>query len=165
MVCTVCGTEGAKTFFRKVNGREVTLTLCPNCYARLYPAQESEDLFTAFVGNTQRGASDKACRVCGTTLADFRRTGLLGCADCYTAFREELLPTLRFVQGRLRHEGKSPSADAEKHYDEVLDLVREQEDLKERIKEAEHVRDGAEVNRLRGLLDEVNRKLYGGEAK
>lgn len=165
MVCTVCGNGGAKTFLRNANGREVTLTLCPNCYARLYPAQESEDLFTAFVGNTQTGASDKACKICGTTLADFRRTGLLGCADCYTAFREELLPTLRFVQGKLRHEGKAPSGAADRNYEEVLELAKRQEELKERLKEAARGGDRAEEARLKGLLEEVNRKLYGGEER
>ncbi len=165
MLCTVCGSENARKFLRKTaDGRELTLTLCKNCYARLYPAQESGDLFTAFVGNAQRGASDKACRSCGTTLADFRRTGLLGCADCYAAFREELVPTLRFVQGKLSHTGKSPSGFNETHYDAVLGLIPEQAELRQRIEEAEHARDEAEVNRLKALLEAVNRKIYGGEA-
>lgn len=165
MQCTVCGSDNAKTFIRKADGREITLTLCPNCYARLYPEQESADLFTSFVGHTQKGQSDKACKVCGTTLADFRRTGLLGCAYCYTAFRGELEPTIRYVQGKVRHEGKAPSGAAEANYDTVMELVREQENLRARIKEADHARDEREVNRLKAELERVNRKLYGGEAR
>ena len=163
MVCTVCGTDGAKIFFRKVNGREVSLTLCPNCYARLYPAQESEDLFTAFVGNTQRGASDKACRVCGTTLADFRRTGLLGCADCYTAFREELFPIIYRLQGSLKHCGVVPAETAAEKYDDVRRLAYEQEELLQQITAAKGAGDRLREAELRRKLAVLNRKLYGGD--
>ncbi len=165
MICTVCGSDRAKNFVRKMDGREVTLTLCPNCYARLYPEQESADLFTSFVGHAPTGAADKACKVCGTTLADFRRTGLLGCAACYEAFREELLPTIRYVQGKLMHEGKSPSGAAERNFDNVMDLARAQEELRAEIGRAERARDDEEVKRLKARLAAVNRKLYGGEAQ
>lgn len=162
MDCTICGSKFAKEYIRKTEGREVTLTLCEGCYAKLYSKQESEDFFAAFVGRTG-GKQGKSCPVCGLTLADFRATGLLGCADCYNAFREELLPTIRYVQGKLRHEGKAPSGDADEKYDLVRDLVRSQESLRARIEEAEHDGDELELVRLKAELARVNRKLYNGE--
>ena len=161
MLCTMCGSHFAKQYQRKAEGREITLTLCDDCYNKLYPAEEGGDFFASFVGRTSgRG---KSCPVCGLTLADFRRSGLLGCADCYNAFRDELLPTIRYVQGKLQHEGKAPSAEADEKYDTVRELVRMQETLRIRIEEAEHDGDELELVHLREELARVNRKLYGGE--
>ncbi len=162
MICTICGSKFAKEYRHKQEGREIVLTLCESCYADLYSGQESEDFFASFVGRTG-GKQSRACPVCGLTLADFRRTGLLGCADCYSAFRRELLPTIRYVQGKLRHEGKAPSGEADERYDLVRDLVRAQETLRVRIDEAEKGGDEAELARLKAELGRVNKKLYGEE--
>ena len=148
MLCTICGNDRAKTYIRKAEGREISLTLCSDCYARLYPEREAGDFFTSFVGHTSVSRV-KSCTSCGATLEDFRLTGLLGCADCYSVFREELMPTIRYVQGKTKHSGKAPSGDAEERYD----LIREQNELEARIKEAEHVRNEAEVSRLKAELE------------
>lgn len=34
-----------------------------------------------------------SCPVCGFSVEDYRRTGHLGCPDCYTVFAQELDPT------------------------------------------------------------------------
>lgn len=162
MRCSICGNDLAKTYIRKTDGRDVELTLCPACYELHYPA-EGGDFFASFVGHT-RGRS-RACPSCGMTLEEFRVTGLLGCADCYQAFREDLLPTIRSIQGKTCHAGKAPSGEAEEKYDLVIELVKRQEELRLRVKEAEHVGDEAAANRWRAELDEVNRRLYGGEVK
>lgn len=49
------------------------------------------------------------CPRCGMTYAEFARTGLLGCPECYDAFSSALQPVIRRAQRRLRHEGKVPS--------------------------------------------------------
>lgn len=36
--------------------------------------------------------SKKACPLCHTTVAEFERTGLLGCSACYDVFATELDP-------------------------------------------------------------------------
>ncbi len=164
MVCTNCGSNFAKQYRRTQEGRELVLTLCESCYKKLYSEPAAEDFFASFVGRTE-GKQGKSCPVCGLTLADFRRTGLLGCADCYNAFRGELLPTIRYVQGKLRHEGKAPSGEADERYDLVRDLVRTQESLRARISEAEHDGDELELERLKTELARVNRKLYGEEGR
>lgn len=160
MLCINCGRDCAKQFTKKIDGREVKLTLCPDCYARLYPEQD-EGFFTSFVGRTE--SRKKTCPVCGTALDDYRRTGLLGCAHCYAAFREELLPTIRYIQGKTSHGGKAPSGAADETYDLVRDLVREREVLKGQIDEAEKRKDESALRGLRARLAEINRKLYQRE--
>lgn len=49
------------------------------------------------------------CPTCGTTYAQFRHDGLLGCADCYTTFEAQLGPLLeRAHEGGTHHVGKVP---------------------------------------------------------
>lgn len=52
---------------------------------------------------------EKRCPVCGHTLSDFRRTGRLGCGECYRTFRPVLEETLRQIHSNSRHRGKIPS--------------------------------------------------------
>lgn len=162
MFCVCCGRNAAEMYKRNVEGKEVPLQLCASCYQKLYPEREEEgDFFASFVGGTGEGT--RSCPDCGTTLEDFRHTGLLGCAFCYTAFREELLPTVRYAQGKLQHAGKAPSGEAEEKYDLVRELVHEQERLKAQIGAATASGDETKVRELQSRLSEVNRRLYGGE--
>lgn len=58
------------------------------------------------------GSSTKknGCPDCGTTFEEFRKTGLLGCANCYELFQEQLSPLLqRAHDGATHHVGKIPS--------------------------------------------------------
>ena len=50
-----------------------------------------------------------ACDTCGTTLAEFKHTGLLGCPACYKRFEAQLSPLLeRAHEGATHHVGKVP---------------------------------------------------------
>lgn len=50
-----------------------------------------------------------SCGQCGLTYSQFRKTGLLGCADCYDAFADALQPLLeRAHSGASEHVGKAP---------------------------------------------------------
>lgn len=46
------------------------------------------------------------CATCGLTFARFKERYRLGCADCYMAFRDRLVPLLRKVHGADTHVGK-----------------------------------------------------------
>lgn len=163
MQCACCGKNTAKLYTREADGKPVTLLLCPACYEKLYPERgEGGDFFASFVGEEEK---EECCPACGTTLADFRHTGLLGCAYCYTAFRAELLPTVRYAQGKLHHEGKAPSGRADEQYDTIRELVHEQERLKTCIRAAEKEGDDFVVRKLQGKLAAINRRLYGGEGE
>lgn len=54
-------------------------------------------------------AADPGCEVCGMTLAEFRRGGLLGCPNDYEAFNHVLSGLLeRSHEGASQHVGKVP---------------------------------------------------------
>jgi protein arginine kinase activator len=50
-----------------------------------------------------------ACESCGTSLSEFKHTGLLGCPACYRRFETQLTPLLeRAHEGGTHHVGKFP---------------------------------------------------------
>ncbi len=159
MLCENCGKNPAQKFIRKTGGREIVVELCPACYRTLYPEKEN-DFFPALLGSGV--SAEKACPACGTTMAEFRRTGLLGCAYCYSAFREELLETVRNMhnmQGEVRHTGKRPEASAEEKYDQARDYAARREALIEQLEEAMRTGDYAAARTLQKQLRTLNQDL------
>lgn len=55
------------------------------------------------------GAARKSCPECGLSFAMFRKHGVLGCANCYEAFKAQLSPLIERAQnGGTHHVGKAP---------------------------------------------------------
>ena len=50
------------------------------------------------------------CPACGFTQADFKKSGRLGCAECYGTFAEGLGALLKSMHKGTRHTGKAPMA-------------------------------------------------------
>ncbi len=139
MLCAKCGKNQAQKYVCRTQEGEKTAFLCPDCYRRLY-------------GGKSPAGGVQECPSCGMTLAEFRKTGLVGCADCYTAFREELLPTVKGVQGKLRHTGKDP----------VRTLDDEKRELEAELADARKMGDGLMEQRIRYRLSVIYRLLNGG---
>jgi protein arginine kinase activator len=53
---------------------------------------------------------DLRCPHCGFTQADLKKTGRLGCAECYGTFAEALEALLKSMHKGTRHVGKVPGA-------------------------------------------------------
>ena len=112
-------------------------------------------------GNERKEAvrAEKSCPACGMTMSEFRRTGLLGCAYCYSAFRAELYDTVRKmhgIHGEVRHRGKRPEASAEEKYDSARDYAARRERLIEQSEQAMRAGDYAAVERLKGELQALS---------
>jgi protein arginine kinase activator len=56
----------------------------------------------------EKGAPAKKCPVCGFTQADFKKTGRLGCSECYVTFAEGLGSLLKAMHKGTEHVGKLP---------------------------------------------------------
>ena len=50
------------------------------------------------------------CARCGFTQADFKKSGRLGCPECYKTFSEGLGGLLKTMHKGTRHVGKAPEA-------------------------------------------------------
>ena len=69
------------------------------------------------------GGPDAKCPQCGFTHADFKKTGRLGCAECYQTFSEGLEGLLKSMHKGTRHVGKVPES------------LRQSRDLADRLKQ------------------------------
>ena len=151
MKCRNCG-RPAKRYTVESKDGEVFVELCADCYKRLYAADD--ELFY----KNENGA--KECPACGTRFSDFRRTGLLGCAECYKVFREELIPVLSNIQFNVYHEGNGRAGTGEA-YDDLRDLIAQKERLETELDEAVKTRDKQKEDETRIRLKEIRKRLGG----
>jgi len=56
----------------------------------------------------EKGGPAKKCSVCSFTHADFKKTGRLGCSECYVTFAEGLGSLLKAMHKGTEHVGKLP---------------------------------------------------------
>ncbi len=68
------------------------------------------------------GGAELKCPKCGFTQADFKKSGRLGCAECYVTFAEGLEGLLKTMHKGTRHVGKVPQS------------LQQSRDLAERLK-------------------------------
>lgn len=145
MLCQNCEKSEATTHIKRVvNGDTAQTHLCADCAANLgygdFFSGFGLNLGELFSGLSESGLSEYAqakkvcCQKCSCTFEDIVRDGKLGCAQCYTAFYDKLLPSLQRIHGRIEHNGKiSESAGKETKRTSRLGQLRE--DLKAAIDE------------------------------
>ena len=145
MNCSCCGKGNGK---HTVTREGKDLILCDSCYERLMSA-------AAFV---EEGV---ICPECGYTYEEYEESGLLGCAGCYKAFRERLLPVIKKMQGKTEHTGKIPEQDST-----VLELYEERERLRTELELAlreKRMKDAERLNRdIRDISKAIDDRQFGG---
>ncbi|PIQ82229.1 MAG: hypothetical protein COV76_04735 [Candidatus Omnitrophica bacterium CG11_big_fil_rev_8_21_14_0_20_64_10] len=120
MLCDLCGQNEASVHLSEViDGESREIHLCQSCAEEkgIAPMQDFglADLLgglAAFPAERESAEPPPGlrCSVCGMAYADFRKTGRLGCAACYEAFRQRLTPLLNRIHGSTHHVGKSPAS-------------------------------------------------------
>lgn len=158
MLCQHCKKNTATVnYVEIINGDRFESHLCEMCYAVLcgeLNSKSNNDAWADLFGvNT---TAQKVCSVCGTKFSDYERTGLLGCASCYDMFKEELMPVIQRIQGKVDHVGKATS-----NHDD-FGLHRRLKTLQEQLEQAIKERRYAEANRLNKQIKEITKTLYGG---
>ena len=91
--------------------------------------------------------TERKCPTCGMTESELRRTGRVGCPDCYSTFADILNPYVQKIHGATRHIGTAPAAPEQPKADPVADL-------KAQLKAAVESED---YERAASLRDEIRR--------
>lgn len=98
----------------------------------------------------------KECRGCGCSFEEFRKTGRVGCSECYTAYADKMEPILRRIHGSSNHTGKVPlrSGEEARRRREVEKLKAELKRCiaSEKFEEAASIRD--KIKALENQSDE-----------
>ena len=109
MLCQKCGIKSAVVHYKKtINNNSAQVHLCENCAG-------INTLMSGFLSgmNPQSTRQVVKCDFCGLTQNDISSIGKAGCANCYTVFREYLIPIIRRIHGTDTHAGKKPKPHAE----------------------------------------------------
>lgn len=110
MLCDECKRNPAVMYYISfVNGQTTRYDLCESCANKLGMQSIAPfswaDLFPHAV---MTPIATTRCGRCGTTLAEFKRNALVGCAQCYKDLHAGIEPVLRQVQKGLAHTGRTP---------------------------------------------------------
>ena len=134
MLCEECGINQAEVVVTTVvNGESASRHLCRECL-RKYQTGEMQAVLAAILAamaQKQQQTPNIACPRCGETYAQFQKSGMLGCAQCYQAFRKELTPLITRVQGRAQHAGRRPAGSAEEQ-----EMLNRRQELRARMEAA-----------------------------
>ncbi len=117
MQCMVCKKNEAKVHLTQVTeGKLKKVDLCEAC-AKEKGVDDPmgfslADLLMGLGASEELGqggdSAGKACPTCGFTQADFKKTGRLGCPECYDHFGDGLETLLKSMHKGPRHTGKTP---------------------------------------------------------
>lgn len=171
MKCQNCNTKDANVHVTKImNGVKSEIHLCEDCARQKQEYGLSNTVSLGFpisflnimdgiyevMGSSHQSvAKETVCPVCGRTFEDFRRTGRVGCGDCYSIFSNNMLPLIKRVHGNFQHNGKIP-----KRTGGVIKVKRNVEKLKDDLKrlvENEEYEKAAQVrDEIKYLENELN---------
>ena len=116
MVCDICHERDAVVNLTTIENNAVRqLHLCEQCAAErgveTTVAEPKHPLgkFLEAVQKQSMPANTEAgkCAFCGLTMKDFRETGRMGCARCYSTFEGSMRELLRRLHGGPRHIGRT----------------------------------------------------------
>jgi protein arginine kinase activator len=115
MLCDVCKCNDATVFLTQIlEGKMHKVNLCEAC-SKEKGVQDPTSFALAdlLLGigaaeEIEKGAPTQTCPVCGFSQADFKKTGRLGCSECYVTFVEGLTSLLKAMHKGTEHVGKLP---------------------------------------------------------
>ncbi len=164
MKCQKCGKKEADTHVKRViNGEFEEYDLCSDCakelgYTNMFSNFESDfnSFLAGFFSNALPARTQATrCEVCNTGYADIARTGMMGCANCYNIFADQLMPTIRRIHGNITHCGKRSKPSKM----EITEVKEEKQNSKSKIAKLKEELDIAvknqEFEKAAKLRDEI----------
>ena len=161
MQCSVCKEKPATVFLTHIeNDKMHKVNLCEDC-AKTKGVNDPSGFALADImlglGAAQEVeqavGTDLKCPRCGFSQADFKKSGRLGCPECYKTFAEGLGGLLKTMHKGTRHTGKAP---------EALRVSRENSDrlktLQKKLNKAIESENFEEAALLRDELKKINER-------
>ena len=168
MLCMICKEKEAKIHLTDVKQGEIKKwDLCEECAKAKGIDDQSFALADLLMGlgasqelapaaGADAASGETACPACGFTQADFKKSGRLGCPECYVTFGSGLAGLLKNMHRGTRHAGKMPQAQRQgRVMEERLKVLQRKLDdavAVENYEEAAHVRD--EIKSLKQSLND-----------
>jgi protein arginine kinase activator len=120
MLCCACKEKPATVHLTQIVGDKMQkLDLCEECAKTKgvndptsFSLADADVLFGLGASQEieQATGMETKCPRCGFTQADFKKSGRLGCPECYQTFADGLEGLLKTMHKGTRHAGKVPEA-------------------------------------------------------
>ncbi len=167
MLCEKCHKREAVVKFTQVIGNEKnTLNLCKSCAEKQGLSNPLIDISKVFgkiiiailgehiASQTEEDVSEieeeNGCDRCGLLWSDFKKTGRLGCPQCYETYMDQLKVLIRRLHGSNKHIGKQ----IKKEKNETRDSL---ESLKRKLKKAVEKEEYEMAAEIRDRIREMKR--------
>ena len=160
MVCDSCRERDAVVHLTQVvEGAVTQVHLCEKCAADkgvettvAAPKTPLTSLLQTVQQQLTTSATDQArCSFCQASYKDFRASGRLGCARCYSTFEAQLRDLLQRVHGATRHLGRQYGSPAPEQLQRASTVL----ELREQLRRAIELEQFEQAARLRDQLKEV----------
>ena len=99
----------------------------------------------------EQGSAELECPTCGFSHADFKKSGRLGCSECYATFAEPLEGVLKQMHKGTQHVGKAPKA-----LRAQLDFSKQRDKLTEQLTKAIEMEDYEKAAQIRDQLNDLD---------
>jgi protein arginine kinase activator len=163
MLCCVCKEKTATVHLTQITGDKMQkVDLCEEC-AKSKGVNDQTGFSLADLllglGASQEleqavGGSEAKCPQCGFTHADFKKTGRLGCPECYETFSEGLEGLLKSMHKGTRHVGKVPEQLRTKR-----DITEQLNALQKKLAKAIETENFEQAAQLRDEIKQLNSRL------
>lgn len=165
MMCDECGIRPATIrLMSVVDGEKIARDLCAHCLTDVKKTLPSLDLsgldgmLASLLAATKKmGVAqpeiDITCPHCNMTYAAFQQGGMLGCANCYHAFREPLEVLLKRIHGHTQHMGRSTGSTGE-GIAQKLNVMNLRQQLAKAIASEEYEQAASLRDRIREITGE-----------
>jgi len=104
-----------------------------------------------------QGNDITSCQNCGQTYGEFKKSGKLGCAACYTAFRGHISQALKNIHGTGDYKGKIPHGQGDKYSDMII--KRELAENRRLLKKAVEAEQFEEAAKYRDVINGLQQKI------
>jgi len=167
MICDLCTAEEATVHLSEtINDDTRELHLCEAC-AQEKGLETLQDFgLPDMLGDLAGFTLDQqevpqptlSCSACSMRYEDFRKSGRLGCGECYEAFHPYLAPLLKRIHGSAHHVGKQPAPAKPKRLTQSEQLQKLKAKLTEAIQKEEFEEAIALRDRLKVLESKGKRR-------
>jgi len=164
MLCCICKEKPATVHLTDIKGDKMQkVDLCEECAKNKGVNDSTFALADMLLGlgasqeiEQASGGVEIKCPQCGFTQADFKKSGRLGCAECYKTFADGLEGLLKSMHKGTRHAGKVPEG-----LRQTRDLSDRLNALQQKLAKAIQEENFEQAAALRDEIKQMNTRLAG----
>ena len=164
MLCSICKEKPATVHLTDIKGDKMQkVDLCEECAKNKGVNDSTFALADMLLGlgasqeiEQASGGVEIKCPQCGFTQADFKKSGRLGCAECYKTFADGLEGLLKSMHKGTRHTGKVPESQRQ-----TRDLSDRLKALQQKLAKAIEDENFEQAAALRDEIKQMSNRLAG----